>query len=184
MLHLDRLAAQLDAAGTYLGEAKYVADETVEMVLAARNALEIGLLRIGDGTANAHFQQLCVATDGVERSTQIVAHRRQEIALGAIRFECFVGQSAQILLCTLGLFDVRVGAEPRDDLSPLILLRAASPQIPAIGAILGVPEAELHFVRLAGFKRPLPALESGSDIVWMKNVEPAGADNLLRCPAQ
>ena len=55
------------------------------MLLAALDASEIGGLLFGERTSHAEQQQLHVAGDRVERRSQLVRHRGQEVGLRAIR---------------------------------------------------------------------------------------------------
>src|SRR6478672_931194 len=55
------------------------------MLLAAANAGEIALLLLGDGAADPQLEQLRVAANGVERSAKLVRHRREKLALRAVR---------------------------------------------------------------------------------------------------
>lgn len=66
------------------------------MLLILANAGEVATLLAGDGSAQAHGQQLRVAGDGVERRAQRVAPRRKEVVLRAARRLC-VRKEARIL---------------------------------------------------------------------------------------
>src|SRR5438067_10570957 len=55
------------------------------MPLAAADALDVLRLRVVKRTAHAEREQVGVATDGVERRAQLVAHRAQEVELRAVR---------------------------------------------------------------------------------------------------
>ena len=51
------------------------------MLLIRLYAREIGVLLLGDGSAQSHVEELDVAADGIEWRAQLVAHRAEERCL-------------------------------------------------------------------------------------------------------
>ena len=84
VVHRHARDGELHAPGFELREVQHVVDEPEQMPLAALDALEVLALLGGDRAAHAHLEQLRVAADGVERRAQLVAHHREELALGAV----------------------------------------------------------------------------------------------------
>ena len=79
--------SKLDTARSELREVQHVADERESRCCLLRwMRADRVALRIGDRAAHAHLDELRVAADGVQRRPQLVAHRREEVALRAVRF--------------------------------------------------------------------------------------------------
>jgi hypothetical protein len=66
-------------------EIEDVADEPREVLLALRDAPEVGPLLIGDRTTNTHLEKLHVPGDRIERRSQLVTHDGEELRLDPIR---------------------------------------------------------------------------------------------------
>src|SRR4029079_7690641 len=97
--------------------------------------------------------------DRIERRSQIVTHRGQEVALRAIGLHRLGCEPAQLFLRAFGFFDVGVGSEPANDLPVVVALRTGPGQIPAICILLGYPEAELDLIWVTRLQRQGPALQ-------------------------
>ena len=67
-----------------LGQVEQVIHDAQQVPLAGANAAQVFLLRVRHRAAQAHFEQLDVARDGVEWRAQLVAHVRDELALGLV----------------------------------------------------------------------------------------------------
>src|SRR5688572_1836896 len=72
------------------------------MALTPPNAAEYFALGLGDGAMDAHLDELDVPRDRVERRPQLMAHRRQEVALRAIRHLRFPPRRLRVPPRTLG----------------------------------------------------------------------------------
>ena len=62
-----------------------VTDDAEEVQLAAANAREVALLLLRDRATDPHLEQLGVATNGIQGRAQLVRHRREKLALRAVR---------------------------------------------------------------------------------------------------
>ncbi len=71
------------------------------MSLAALDVTQIITLAVADRSANAELQEIRVTSDGVEWRSELVAHRREEIALGAIGGLCRVCSQDKLVRCGL-----------------------------------------------------------------------------------
>src|SRR5438552_15417771 len=62
-------------------EGEDLGDEQREVLLIRLYAREIGVLLLGDGSAQSHVEELDVAGDGIEWRAHVVAHRAEERCL-------------------------------------------------------------------------------------------------------
>src|SRR6185503_2608884 len=81
---IDVLDSISDAPRFDLREIQDVVDEAEQVLLVSLDAYERLALRAGERAVNLHLEQLDVASDGVQRSAQLVTHRRQKVALRSI----------------------------------------------------------------------------------------------------
>lgn len=56
-----------------------------EVPLTGPHATQRVELGRGDGAVNPHLQQLHITADGIQRSAQFMAHRRQKFRFGQVR---------------------------------------------------------------------------------------------------
>ena len=88
------------------------------MFLAAHYPGEVGALCVRHRATNTHVDELRIAGDGIQRCSQLVAYRGQEIVLGAITGQRFGRLSAQRDTGSLELArprrQLRVGARQLD----------------------------------------------------------------------
>ena len=71
--------------GLEAGVVQDIVDDAEQMLLAPLDALQIGFLRVVEGSVELHLQQIDVATNRIERSPQLVTHYREELGLGPVR---------------------------------------------------------------------------------------------------
>ena len=60
-------------------------DEEGQVLLIGFHAREVGVLILGHRPAQTHVEQIDVAPDGVERRSQLMAHRGEKCGLGHVR---------------------------------------------------------------------------------------------------
>ena len=117
---------------------------------------------VGDAW-HGHLRQSCQRGAVVERAAQ----GRARIDEKPLRF-----------LGALAVFDVRVRAEPLDDLTAAVPHRDRARQVPAVGLVRRASETELVFVRVPGVERLLPELHCACEILGMSDVGPTRRDEL------
>ena len=94
LVEIVRDVFQLDAAGLDLREVQDVVDDDQQALGGPANrAGEVHLLGIELGI----HQQVAEADHAVHRRADLVAHRREELALGAVRRFCFVARFRHLL---------------------------------------------------------------------------------------
>ena len=113
------------------------------MLTAREDASDVPLMLWRKLPSDSEIEKLCVADDGVEGCSQLVAHHGQEVALGAVRGFGF-GSSGALALDLAG-----------------VLLRAAAIRDVADGEEAGQLAAPLHFhdPKLGGQCLPVRAYE-------------------------
>src|SRR6185436_13235898 len=134
------------------------------------NARDILRLLGVERATNPERQQLGVASDGVERGAQLVAHAGEKF-----RF-CLAGRP-RFFFRFLALFDVDADAEPGVDVACLIAARATSRQEPAISAV-PVSKPHLYVVFVPLFYSLLPAPVDPVAVIGVDCVGPSVADRL------
>ena len=82
---VDLFDVELHLAGLDLGQIQQAVDEAEQVIGGLGHAEEVGLLLRGHLAVQAVEHQLCVADDRVHRRAELVADRRQELALEAVR---------------------------------------------------------------------------------------------------
>ena len=162
--NVDRRDAQLDPSRAQLREVEHVAHEAVEVVLAPLDPAKVDELLLGHGATHAELDELRVAADRIQRRTQLVTHRREELALGAIRLLRLLRQALELGLRALRVLDVGVRPEPADHAPAVVTLRGRPAEMPPVRPVCSAPEPELHLVRLARAQRPLPARDRRRDV--------------------
>src|SRR5688572_19090117 len=96
------------------GEVQYVVDQGEEMALALLDAFQVIALRFGNRPADTQHQQLGVTGDGVERRAQLVAHRREEIALRLVGRFGSLARGTQLFFCLQTLSQIVAEVELPD----------------------------------------------------------------------
>ena len=184
LAHRHPLGAIFDPADASLREVQHVRHEAVEIVLAALDLRQVDALLLRDRATHTELDELRVAADGVERRTQLVAHRREEITLGAIGFRRLVREPQQLGLGPTAILDVRVGAEPSKDVAVLVALRGGARKVPAIFTRARLAEPEFNFIGLAGGDGASPPRARRRDVIGMEHLEPRIAKDVVLAHAE
>ena len=80
--HIDDV--ELHLGGLEAREVQDVVDDAEQVQLASLDAREVGLLRVGERSAQLHLQHVDVTSDRVEWSPQLVTHDREELCLRSV----------------------------------------------------------------------------------------------------
>src|SRR2546425_2992948 len=106
------------------------------------------------------------------------SHQRGAVVERAAQGRSRVDEKLLRFLGALAVFDVRVRAEPLDDLTAAVPHRDRARQVPAVGLVRRAAETELVLVRVPGVERLLPELHGAREILGMSDVGPARRDEL------
>ncbi|MNZ89026.1 hypothetical protein D3C78_1079290 [compost metagenome] len=140
----DALDRQVDVPGLDARQVEHLVDQREQVVAAAVDLLDLALLALVQRMFLAALQQLGEAEDGVERGTQLVAHRGEEFGLGPAGVFRLVAGAAQLLGEALALVELAIqldqqGAGRGERLQPLHQVRVVG-----LGAV-GDGEHADHF---------------------------------------
>ena len=103
-----------------------------------------------------------------------MAHRRQKVALGAIRLRRLDREAFELGLGPFLILDVGVRAEPPNDSVVAIPLSGRPHEMPPILTMRRAPQPELGLIRLARGDGPLPPLDRRRDVFSVQHGRPAG----------
>ena len=101
-VEFDRHRVQCQAPGLDLRQIQHLVDQIQQMVSGLQGFIDEGPVSPVECLIQLH--QLCKTQDGVERCSQLMAHARQELALGAVGALRFVISHHQLAGAGLHLF--------------------------------------------------------------------------------
>lgn len=91
LTHGRGLEPELYASRIELREVEDIVDETEQVLPAAPQARDVETLWIRKRPSQALQQQVTIASDRIEWSAKLVAHRGEKLTLRLVRLRCFAG---------------------------------------------------------------------------------------------
>ncbi len=110
--YVEGLQIQLDLAGLDLGEVEDIVDQREQVIAGRANLIEVGEEIVVAAGTGPHLEQLAITEDRRQGRAQLVAHIRQERALGAAGGFGGLFGAIQFLLDLLAVGDITQHDQP------------------------------------------------------------------------